>query len=129
MCCTTYTSDEPLEFLNIIKGLEKTLERKESFRNGPRVIDIDIIFWGYEVVKKKELTIPHPRTAEREFVLRPIADLSPSFVHPVLHKTVTSLLKALEPQGVRYFEDAPRIQDTPPLDYIMEKKHREWKNL
>lgn len=111
MACLLSTSYEPQEFLKVVKRIEKMMGRKKSFKNGPRLIDIDIIFWGNQVISDEHLQVPHPRASQREFVLRPISRISPSFVHPILRKTVTSLLKALQPQGVRYFAKAPNIQD------------------
>lgn len=123
MACLISTSYKPREFLKAIKAIEKTMGREKSFKNGPRLIDIDIIFWGKNVINDKNLQIPHPRATQREFVLRPMARISPSFVHPTLGKTVLSLLKVLEPQGVRYFSRDPSIQDI-----IEEKQKRTRKN-
>lgn len=111
MTCLVFTSYEPHDFLKKLKDIEKSIGRQKSFRNGPRLIDIDIIFWDNDVINTKALTVPHPKAAQREFVLRPLARIAPSFVHPILNKTVASLLKSLEPQGVRYFTKAPPIKD------------------
>lgn len=67
--------------------------RQLSFHNAPRPIDIDILFYGQEVIETPELTVPHPRMKERAFVLVPLADLAPSLKHPVLGKSVVALLR------------------------------------
>lgn len=123
MACLVSISYEPEEFLKEIKAIEKKLGREKSFKNGPRLIDIDILFWGKEVIKTKNLQVPHPRAAEREFVLRPLSRIAPSLVHPLLRKSVSSLLASLEPQGIRYFSKAPLIQD------IIESKQGRQKTL
>lgn len=86
-----YTTFSPQELLKNIKQIEKQLGRKKRFRNGPREIDIDILFYDNLVYKDKDLQIPHPRIQERGFVLKPFYDLEPSFVHPVLQKTIKEL--------------------------------------
>ncbi len=111
IACLVSTTYEPQGFLKEIKVIEKKLGREKTLKNGPRLIDIDIIFWGNEVIKTKNLQVPHPRAHQREFVLRPLSRIAPSFVHPLLHKSVSSLLASLEPQGVRYFSKAPLIHD------------------
>ncbi len=107
MACLVSTRCSPKGFLREIKKIEKTVGRKKTFKNGPRVIDIDIIFWGNSVIDDRNLQVPHPRAAQRGFVLRPLARIAPSFVHPTLHKTIESLLRSVEPQGVRYFSKPP----------------------
>ena len=69
------TEETPTELLAHCKDLEKELGRMERFRNGPREIDVDIIFYGNEQVKNEALEIPHPRWAERDFVVSPLLDL------------------------------------------------------
>jgi len=90
----------PLELLAHLKRIEKTLGRQPGVRYGPRLIDLDILFYDQLVVDLPELTIPHPRAAERAFVLVPLADLAPGLVHPVLMKTAAELLAALDAGGV-----------------------------
>ncbi|MFN7923947.1 MAG: 2-amino-4-hydroxy-6-hydroxymethyldihydropteridine diphosphokinase [Bryobacteraceae bacterium] len=110
--------DQPW-FLNIVAEAETTLfprmllrrmldvERKLGRRRdlnkpkGPRTIDIDILLYGSAVVKAPELDIPHPRMADRRFVLAPLADLAPDLRHPVLRKTVAELLQAVRGQEVK----------------------------
>ena len=86
---------EPFSLLKLVARIEKELGRKRVIRNGPRVIDIDILFFGDQVIRSPELEIPHPRMQERRFVLQPLAELCPKRKHPVLKKTVRQLLNEL----------------------------------
>ena len=90
-----YTDLKPDELLQFTQAVQKEVGRVERFRNGPREIDIDILFYDDVVYKDDELEIPHPRLQERDFVLQPFADLNPDFSHPVLKKTISELLAAL----------------------------------
>src|SRR5581483_4678477 len=87
----------PADLLRAIKDIEHQVGRIPTFRNGPREIDIDIIFYDDLVMKTKELTIPHPELSNRDFVLQPLADLDSNLRHPVSKQTVIQLLAALEP--------------------------------
>lgn len=94
----------PHELLAEIKGVEKTLGRQSTVRWGPRVIDIDILFFGEQVVRdgaEKALTIPHPSLPERGFVLGPLADLAPDFTHPANGLSVAQMLASVETDTVR----------------------------
>jgi 2-amino-4-hydroxy-6-hydroxymethyldihydropteridine diphosphokinase len=95
------TEMEPLELLRILKTVELQLGRTQTFRWGPRSIDLDILFFDDEEVRTKELQIPHPRLHERQFVLIPLAEIDRNLFHPILRKTVGKLLEELkEDQGV-----------------------------
>lgn len=97
------THQTPQELLKYLKTLETTLGRLPSVRYGPRLIDVDILFYDDLVLDTPELTIPHPRLHERAFVLVPLADLEPAFVHPRLRQPVSALLAAVDTKGiVRY---------------------------
>ncbi|HZE87540.1 MAG TPA: 2-amino-4-hydroxy-6-hydroxymethyldihydropteridine diphosphokinase [Methylomirabilota bacterium] len=85
------TKLSPIELLNFAKQLEKQIGRKERFRNGPREIDIDILFYNNLIFKNETLQIPHPKIAERDFVLKPFMDLDSNFIHPVLKKTIQEI--------------------------------------
>jgi 2-amino-4-hydroxy-6-hydroxymethyldihydropteridine diphosphokinase len=85
------TDLSPKELLSACKEIEHQLGRKMVMKNGPRVIDIDILFYGNDVIKNDDLVIPHPRLHERLFVLQPMMDINPNLVHPVLKKTIKEL--------------------------------------
>lgn len=89
------TSLDPTKLLYTIKDLERELGRMPTFRFGPRLIDIDILFFDDLEVATSELTIPHPQLCERIFVLQPLADIAPDWVHPVAKVTVRKLLDLL----------------------------------
>ncbi|HEX2997999.1 MAG TPA: 2-amino-4-hydroxy-6-hydroxymethyldihydropteridine diphosphokinase [Anaerolineales bacterium] len=97
----TYLQPEPL--LKHLKRLEVALGRKESVPNGPRLIDLDILFYDDLVMYSAALTIPHPRLQERAFVLLPLMDLDPELVHPVNRKTVREMLAACSAEGIEKF--------------------------
>ncbi|PIU83706.1 MAG: 2-amino-4-hydroxy-6-hydroxymethyldihydropteridine diphosphokinase [Elusimicrobia bacterium CG06_land_8_20_14_3_00_38_11] len=81
----------PSELLELCKKIEKKIGRTKSFRWGPREIDIDILFFGKKIIKNKKLTIPHKDLHNRAFVLQPLMEIAPNFVHPVLKKRVSEL--------------------------------------
>lgn len=90
-----YTTLPPEALLVLLKGFELKLGRTGG-AGSPRPIDIDILFYGDQVVKTPDLVIPHPRLVERAFVLIPLAEIAPDLVHPVQHKTVKELLAELK---------------------------------
>jgi 2-amino-4-hydroxy-6-hydroxymethyldihydropteridine diphosphokinase len=90
-----FTYLEPHELLQFTKTVQQEVGRIERFHNGPREIDIDILFYDNVVYKDEELEIPHPLLQERDFVLQPFSDINPDFSHPVLKKTIRELLDAL----------------------------------
>lgn len=96
---------EPLPLLWALKKLETKLGRMPTFRYGPRVLDIDILFYGTTVMTAPELTLPHPRMIEREFVLRPLADIAPQWTHPITGATVSDMLRTLPEQTARSLGD------------------------
>ena len=85
--------------LGLLRSIEMEMGRKASPRWSARVIDLDILFFGDEVVRDKGLDVPHPRLCERAFVLVPLADIAPEFVHPVLNKSVKEMLAGLKDAG------------------------------
>lgn len=92
---------EPTQLLDYLKGIEDDMGRKATFRYGPRLIDLDILFYGQRVIREESLQIPHPRLHERAFVLVPLHDIAPDFVHPVLRETIRDLLSKVDVEGVR----------------------------
>ena len=90
-----YTDLQPLELLHFTQAMQQEVGRVERFRNGPREIDIDILFYDDMLYKDSELDIPHPRLQERDFVLQPFSVINPDFCHPVLKQTIIELLDAL----------------------------------
>jgi 2-amino-4-hydroxy-6-hydroxymethyldihydropteridine diphosphokinase len=94
----TYLEPEPL--LRHLKRLEAALGRQSTFPNGPRTIDIDILFFEDRILNAPELTLPHPRLHERGFVLLPLMDLAPELVHPLLNKSIRELAASCNLDGV-----------------------------
>lgn len=92
---------QPLPLLHFLKQIEAEMGREATFRNGPRLIDLDILFYGQAVMDGRILTVPHPRLHERAFVLMPLDEIAPDFVHPALQQTVHELLTAVDQEGIR----------------------------
>ena len=78
--------------LEKILKIEHTMGRIRTIKNAPRIIDIDILFFNKEIINTKNLVVPHPAIAQRRFVLTPLNELSPQFIHPVLHNSNYNLL-------------------------------------
>ena len=89
------TTLEPEELLKLLKGIEQEIGRQDSFRWGPRLIDLDILFFNDLVLEEENLKIPHPFLHEREFVLRPLNEIAPDVIHPLFHKSIDELTRRL----------------------------------
>lgn len=97
------TDLKPEELLKTIKGIESDLGRGSVIRWGPRLIDLDILLYNDLVVKTNNLEIPHPGVKNRAFVLKPLSEIAPDKIHPVLKKRIKSLLlECLEPSEKNY---------------------------
>lgn len=99
------TGLEPEELLAKLKAVEKVLGRVKNFRYGPRCIDLDILFYGNRIFQSNQLTIPHPALAERAFVLVPMHELNPDFIHPQLKKSIAELLAVLDDREVKLYQE------------------------
>ncbi len=82
--------------LRFLKRIEIDMGREKKKRWGPRIIDLDIIFYGNSVIETSGLTIPHPDTHKRKFVLEPLCELYPELIHPLLNKPVKTIFKELD---------------------------------
>ncbi|HKO03422.1 MAG TPA: 2-amino-4-hydroxy-6-hydroxymethyldihydropteridine diphosphokinase [Candidatus Acidoferrales bacterium] len=92
--CVVEASTElmPRQLLRAAQQVERSLGRRRSVRNGPRTLDIDILLYGATTVNMPDLEIPHPRIAERRFVLVPLREIAPGVRHPTLKRTIAELL-------------------------------------
>ena len=96
---------KPLELLEVLKAVQQQCGRtKSGIRFGPRVLDLDIIFYDRLVMNTPTLEIPHPRMHKRRFVLQPICDIDPNIVHPLLNISLKSLLNQLGDNEQEVFE-------------------------
>lgn len=95
------TKINPLAIMWTIKDIESDIGREPTYQYGPRVIDIDVIFYGDMMIKTPELVIPHLRMEEREFVLRPLGEIAPDWKHPNSGKTVAELLAVVPDSGLK----------------------------
>ncbi len=93
----------PRRLLAHLKSIESRLGRTPTFRYGPRLIDIDILFYGSQIIEMDGLIIPHPHLAERAFVLFPLAELAPDLVHPHSGLSVQQLLGQFDSSGVEVY--------------------------
>lgn len=95
------TSLMPRQLLKRLLAVELEMGRKRTVRNGPRLIDLDILLFGDSIIRAKELQIPHPRMFERRFVLEPLAELSPDLKPAGSQQNIKELLSSVKDQQVR----------------------------
>jgi 2-amino-4-hydroxy-6-hydroxymethyldihydropteridine diphosphokinase len=91
----------PRQLLGRLQKIERAMGRKRTIAKGPREIDLDILLFGNAVVKAPELEVPHPRLAERRFVLEPLAELVPEKKHPGTRRTMREMLAGVMSQAVK----------------------------
>lgn len=89
-----HTEWAPIDILDGILAIEKQLGRIRKEKWGERIIDIDLLFYGSEIVELPRLLVPHPFIAERRFVLAPMHEIAPDFIHPIFERSISDLLAA-----------------------------------
>lgn len=95
-CAVEIETDlNPQELILLCQTIESKLGRKRKIKYGPRIIDLDILLYNNDIIDTTELKIPHPEMHKRSFVLKPLSDIAPDAVHPVLKKTIEKLLNNL----------------------------------
>ena len=109
LVCKAKTNLSPKRLLLRVKNVEENVGRVPTFRYGPRVLDIDVLLYGDQVIDTTELTVPHPRMTERAFVLVPLLEIAPDLLHPRQRLKFMDFLEVLSDiRGVRLVE--------PPMD-------------
>ena len=98
------TSLSPRELLDYLQGIEQHLGRKRTFRNAPRVIDLDILYYGDQVIDLECLQIPHPGIPERDFVLVPLADIAPDLRSPRSGRMVREMLADIDAADIQRYQ-------------------------
>ena len=98
----------PMRLLKLCREVERALGRDLDQRGGPRTLDLDVLFYGARVIDDPRLTVPHPRMHQRRFVLAPMTEIAPDWVHPVLQRTMSDLLLHLD-----NLDEVRRLQPPP----------------
>ncbi|MBW1708556.1 MAG: 2-amino-4-hydroxy-6-hydroxymethyldihydropteridine diphosphokinase [Deltaproteobacteria bacterium] len=97
------TGMTPQELMKALLMIEQEMGRERVTKWGPRLIDLDILFFGQKVIEENNLTVPHPYLSQRRFVLLPLNDIAPEWVHPVLKQTPEEMLARLPEEGQEAF--------------------------
>jgi 2-amino-4-hydroxy-6-hydroxymethyldihydropteridine diphosphokinase len=100
-----WTDLKPRELLDHIKEIEKEIGREPSFKYGPRMVDIDILVYGDLIIQEDGLVIPHPRMAERAFVLVPLVEIAPNLCVPGLDQSTADLLAGVDQSEVSIYQE------------------------
>ncbi|MFC1852593.1 2-amino-4-hydroxy-6-hydroxymethyldihydropteridine diphosphokinase [candidate division CSSED10-310 bacterium] len=87
------TDLSPFDFLMLCQDIEKQFDRKRAEKWGPRSMDLDIIYYGSQIIESEDLVIPHQHLAERKFVLIPLAEIAPEFIDPQRNKSISKILR------------------------------------
>ena len=85
------TLHQPANFLLVLQNIERNLGRIRKVKNEPRVIDLDLLLYGDQVIRQEDLIVPHPELHTRLFVLIPLAEIAPQLMHPTLKKSISEL--------------------------------------
>lgn len=109
LCAAATTDLAPRPLLTTLKIIERELGREPGVQWGPRLIDIDILFYNDLIYQDQQLTIPHPLLAERAFVLVPLADIASDLVHPMTNQSVMDLLEQVDTAGVSPYTQMVRL--------------------
>jgi 2-amino-4-hydroxy-6-hydroxymethyldihydropteridine diphosphokinase len=105
------TTLKPMELLEMMQAIEAAMGRRSGVQYGPRPIDLDLLFYESMQMETRKLTIPHPRIAERAFVLKPLAEIAPNLMHPVLYYTISQLLQdADEVEQVQIYQPEHQLE-------------------
>ncbi|NMB61057.1 MAG: 2-amino-4-hydroxy-6-hydroxymethyldihydropteridine diphosphokinase [Chloroflexi bacterium] len=104
------TQLDPFDLLDTLKTTEKQIGRTPTFRYGPRMIDIDILFFDKLILEDEKLIIPHPKIADRAFVLIPLDELVPQFIHPLLHRSIHEMVSEINQDGVRLYKKVKQTE-------------------
>jgi 2-amino-4-hydroxy-6-hydroxymethyldihydropteridine diphosphokinase len=106
------TEDSAENLLGILQKIEASMGRESSEKNLPRTIDLDILFYDSEVIESEKLTIPHPRLAERYFVLKPLCDLATDLRHPVTRLSTSQLLKMCQEKQSADHQESQKAKES-----------------
>lgn len=114
LCAAAITNLAPRPLLTTLKILERELGREPGLHWGPRIIDLDILFYNELIYHDEQLTIPHPLLAERAFVLVPLADIAPHLIHPQTNQTILELLAHVDRTDVKPHTQTLRLAKSIP---------------